>query len=211
MNDQQPKHSTKNPKLGNVYRTKTVEMQKELYRDWAETYEADSVGEFGYVGFETAAIEFAKRVPDKSCRVLDAGCGTGLSGVALMRQGYNNIHGVDLSPEMLKIADKTGAYQTLAEADLTQKLSIEPFDAVFASGVFGFGPPHPEHLGILIDALVPGGLAVLTVNGKGWDECGWEEKLPIEIKKQGLNLEEQFEIPYLEIEEIRGIVHVFRA
>ncbi len=205
------KTPTKSPKLGNVYRTKTVDMQRELYRDWADTYEADSVGEFGYVGFETAAKEFASRVAEKNAKVLDAGCGTGLSGVALKNQGYANLHGIDLSPEMLTKAEATGAYQSVEVADLTQALQVGPFDAVFASGVFGFGPPHPEHLGILVNTLKSGGLAVLTVNGKGWDECGWDEKFPKELEKQSLNLVEQVEIPYLEIEEIRGILLVFQA
>jgi len=160
----------------------------------------------------TAAAEFASRVADKSARILDAGCGTGLSGVALLRQGYDNIHGLDLSPEMLELAQATGAYQNLGQVDLTQKITVdEPFDAIFTTGLFGFGPPYPEHLGILLGVLKPGGLAVITVNGKGWDECGWSEKLPQVILERNLNLEEQFEIPYLEIEEIRGVVLVFRA
>ena len=201
----------KSAKLKEVYGERTVEIQRKIYREWATEYDQQSTQEFGYIGFETGAQEFARRVSDKHARILDAGCGTGLSGKALAGQGFDNIHGLDLSPEMLEIARETGVYQSLGEIDLTQAIkNKEPFDAVFSSGVFGFGPPHPEHLGIVMDVLKPGGLAIITVNGKGWDDLNWEEKLPLEIERQSLNLEEQFEIPYLEIEEIRGIMLIFR-
>ncbi len=199
-----------NKKLQDIYGTRTVDTQRALYKDWAGDYEADSVGEFGYVGFKTGAAEFAKRVPDKSARILDAGCGTGLSGRALAEEGYTNIHGLDLSPEMLEVASRSGVYQSLAEADLTQPVEVaEPYDAIFSAGLFGFGPPDPEHLHLLLNVLKPGGTAVITVNGKGWDDKDWENRLPAEVDAHQLDLVETLEIPYLENEDIRGILLVF--
>ncbi|MEM9278073.1 MAG: methyltransferase domain-containing protein [Pseudomonadota bacterium] len=203
----------KSEKLKDVYgKNRSVDDQRQIYREWAQTYDEQTTKELGWMGFKPAAEAFAARVTNKDARILDAGCGTGLSGSALADLGYKNIHGKDLSPEMLAIAEKTGAYQTLGEVDLTKPIPIEePFDAVFSCGVFGFGPPHTEHLPHLVKAAKPGGLVILTVNGKGWADMDWETKLQTVVSDHELNLEEQLEIEYLEKEGINGKLLVFRS
>ncbi|MEM7069457.1 MAG: class I SAM-dependent methyltransferase [Pseudomonadota bacterium] len=201
----------KSEKLKEVYRDRTVDDQREIYREWAETYDAQTTGEFGWMGFKPAAEVFAKRVTDRSARVLDAGCGTGLSGLALSEFGFGNLHGRDLSREMLAIAEDRNVYQSLGEVDLTVPLTEEPFDAVISVGVFGFGPPFPEHIHHLVNATKPDGLVILTVNGKGWVDRKWDTVLPDVIRTDNLRLTEQLDIPYLEKEEINGKLLVFRA
>jgi len=198
--------------LKNVYsKNRTVEDQREIYRKWAETYDQETTGEFGWMGFRPAAKAFAQRVSDRTLRVMDAGCGTGLSGVALAEHGFANIHGRDLSPEMLAIAEKTGVYASLSEIDLTQEISEDPYDAIFACGVFGYGPPHAEHIRLLVDATKPNGLIILTVNGNGWNDMEWDKKLSMVVSEHNLNLEENLDIEYLEKEKIGGKLLVFRA
>ncbi len=60
--------------------------------------------------------------PDKSLDVLDIGCGTGLSGLAL-RPYAKRLVGVDLSQGMLTKARQRECYDELTEAELTQFLS----------------------------------------------------------------------------------------
>ncbi len=195
----------KSAKLKSIYGKKTVDDQKQIYKNWAETYDADTLGDFGWVGFKPAADEFAKRVKDKSALVMDAGCGTGLSGVALSQVGFTNIHGYDLSPEMLMKAKETGVYDMLNEIDLTNPIKVDQsYDAIFSCGVFGFGPPYIEHLRHLLATLKPDGYAIITVNGKGWIDKNWEQELPKVIEQHSLNLEEQLEIDYLENENIKA-------
>ncbi len=202
----------KHAKLKDVYGHKSVEDQREIYKNWAETYDAETLGEFGWMGFKPAAEEFAKRISNKDARILDAGCGTGLSGTALSEQGFTNIHGCDLSPEMLEQAKKTGVYKSLTEVDLTNSINVkEPYDAIFSCGVFGFGPPFPEHLHHLIDILKSEGQAIITVNGKGWVDTNWSENLPKAIEKSDLQLSETLDIEYLENEGIKGKLLIFRA
>jgi predicted TPR repeat methyltransferase len=202
----------KSSKLKSVYDKSTVEDQRKIYKNWAETYDAETLGDFGWMGFKPAAEEFAKRILDKDARILDAGCGTGLSGIALTEQGFTNIHGKDLSPEMLTQAKKTGVYNSLSEVNLTNPILVEePYDAIFSCGVFGFGPPYPQHLHYLIDILNPGGHAVITVNGKGWVETKWPEELEKAVKQDALKLEETLDIEYLENEDIKGKLLIFRA
>ncbi|MGI9350890.1 MAG: class I SAM-dependent DNA methyltransferase [Rhizobiaceae bacterium] len=203
----------KSDKLKDIYgKNRSVDDQRKIYREWADTYDNQTTNEFGWMGFKPAAEAFAARVTDKAARILDAGCGTGLSGMALADQGFTNLHGRDLSPEMLRIANKRGVYRSLGEVDLTQPVSVdEPFDAVIASGVFGYGPPHAEHIPHLINAAKPGGIVILTVNGKGWDDMDWDARLHNVVSANQLNLEEQLEIKYLEKEEISGQLLSFRA
>ncbi len=200
----------KSSKLKDVYGNKTVEDQRKIYREWAKTYDAQTTGEFGWMGFKPAAAEFAKRVTEKNAIVLDAGCGTGLSGVALSKEGFTNIDGRDLSPEMLEQAEKTGVYQSLDEVDLTRPIETSKrYDAIFSSGVFGFGPPDPCHLHHLLKLLKPGGYAVITVNGNGWIEKNWPENLKKAVEENNLKLEEELDIKYLENEDIDGKLLIF--
>ena len=132
--------------------------------------------------------------------------------VALADQGFTNIHGRDLSPEMLRIANKRGVYRSLGVVDLTQPISSdEPFDAVIAFRCVWFGPPHVEHIPHLINAAKPGGIVILKVNGKGWDDMDWNTRLPQVVADHDLQLEEQLEIRYLEKEDINGQLLAFRA
>ncbi len=198
--------------LKSVYGDMTVEEKKAFYKDWAESYDSDTLDDFGWIGYKSSAAEFAKRVLDKSAHILDAGCGTGLSGVGLKDEGFTNVEGADFSPEMLAQAEAAGVYNNLFELDLTKPPEIKTkYDAVFSVGVFGFGPPFIPDLVNLISLAKPGAPVILTVNGKGWGDKNWDEELPKVIDEHSLTLEEQFEISYLEKEQINGVLLVFRA
>lgn len=50
-------------------------------------------------------IEVVKKFfPDKNIKILDVGCGTGLFLYSLRKEGYNNLWGIDISENMIKIA-----------------------------------------------------------------------------------------------------------
>jgi SAM-dependent methyltransferase len=64
---------------------------------------------------------------------MDAGCGTGLSGKALLAAGFITVDGVDVSRRSLEIARKTNAYRTLRAIDL-QRLPL-PIPDNFYNGL----------------------------------------------------------------------------
>jgi predicted TPR repeat methyltransferase len=64
-----------------------------------------------------AALAEARAFPPASADVLDLGCGTGLSGVAL-RGIAKSLTGVDLAPKMLEHARARGCYDVLEEGEL---------------------------------------------------------------------------------------------
>ena len=71
-------------------------------------------------------------MPLKS-RILDAACGSGLTGVALAQLGYENLEGIDISARLLEIARGTSVYRRLERVDMqTQPLPFDDgeFDAV---------------------------------------------------------------------------------
>jgi 2-polyprenyl-3-methyl-5-hydroxy-6-metoxy-1,4-benzoquinol methylase len=102
---------------------------------------------------------FGVRPPAK---VLDAGCGWGVTLLSLERRGYQAV-GMDISRSALESLDSPG--RALIEADLTQPLpaGLEPYDAVLALDVIEHlddDRTAVERLGSLVR---PGGLLVLSV------------------------------------------------
>jgi len=152
--------------------------KQSLFDDWAETYDHDLVDDLGYVADAEACRLLVSLVTDKQARILDAGCGTGLVGRRLMQAGYTDIHGNDYSAKMLEKAQATGAYRSLQQHDLTRPVQTDlPYDAAIAVGVFAFSVPSAEHLVNITGSLRPGGIAVVTVNGKAWREVDWAARL----------------------------------
>ena len=107
--------------------------------DWAATYDAEIV-ENGYATPARCAAAIAKFCPSDSL-ILDTGCGTGLSGVALVAAGFSQIDGFDITAEMLHGARARGLYRNiwLAQVGKPIDMSRGPYDGIAAIGVIGNG------------------------------------------------------------------------
>ena len=84
-----------------------------------------------------AALAEVRRFAPASADVLDLGCGTGLSGMAL-RGIARTLTGVDLAPKMLEQARARGCYGELAESDLVVWMRASAgarFDVIVAADV----------------------------------------------------------------------------
>lgn len=103
--------------LDRAYGASTPEENKAMYDAWAASYDAE-VGENGYATPGRLARALFRFLPDPGEPILDYGCGTGLSGLALKLAGFELLDGIDPSPEMLDRARKTGAYRSLSLLDL---------------------------------------------------------------------------------------------
>ncbi|MGI9373388.1 MAG: class I SAM-dependent DNA methyltransferase [Hyphomicrobiales bacterium] len=150
-----------------------------LYRDWADTYDGHLVDDLGYVLPGRVAAVVAEHITDKSTRVIDIGCGTGLTGQALVAQGFSTIDGLDFSPDMLVQAGAKNIYGALVEADLTQKLDIasNTYAAAMSSGTFTEGHVGAEAFDEIFRILKPEGTFIASVNLEIWDEGGFGPKL----------------------------------
>ncbi|MCJ8310223.1 MAG: methyltransferase domain-containing protein, partial [Rhizobiaceae bacterium] len=85
-----------------AYSLENNDQTRDHYRSWADTYDKEVSEVNGYAQPQRVAEMAAKIAPHKEVRILDAGCGSGLSGVALKAAGYKHIDGCDFSPEMLE-------------------------------------------------------------------------------------------------------------
>ncbi|WP_317054633.1 class I SAM-dependent DNA methyltransferase [Roseovarius rhodophyticola] len=125
--------------LDEAYHLDSPEDTQALYKDWAASYDAE-VGENGYATPGRLAEALAQHV-DTSAPILDFGCGTGLSGLALKLAGFKVIDGMDPNPEMLVLAKPKGVYRTLTEIDVADPnpISQGSYATIAAIGVIGTG------------------------------------------------------------------------
>jgi SAM-dependent methyltransferase len=100
------------------YRTLGV---REGYGGWAATYEASVPEELDLVLLD-ALSEVAW---GELGHAADLGCGTGRTGLWLRSKGVASVDGVDLSPEMLAVAQSRNLYDRLVEADVSAT-GLEP-------------------------------------------------------------------------------------
>lgn len=99
--------------------------------------------------------------------ILDAGCGTGLVGLDF-RQYARTLVGVDLSPEMLKLAKAREIYDDLREEELAACMCGLPerFDLIAAADVFCYIGDLAETLSAAKIALKPGGILIFSVEAQ---------------------------------------------
>jgi ubiquinone/menaquinone biosynthesis C-methylase UbiE len=135
----------------------------EAYGAWAETYDADSIGNFGYSAPEVAAKCLAELVlPTAS--VLDLGAGTGLVGEFLAKEGLARITALDLSADMLAVAKRKGCYHDILKMDAEAlDISDDSFDAGISVGTF-----TPNHVGLeamneFVRVVRPGGIICISL------------------------------------------------
>jgi len=164
---------TDDPNLTNAYAVTSKDEVRELYENWAETYDADFIEAQGYQMPQVIAEVFA--AAGGQGPVLDVGAGTGRGGEHLAEVGVQDIDGIDLSPDMLRVARRKGVYRALVAADITEPLAgIGPYNGIVSAGTFTFGHLGPEGLPALLDVAAPGCLFVLGVNAKHYASTGFE-------------------------------------
>jgi len=142
------------------------------YSSWAQSYDQKVGTDNAYAQPARATEMLLRYLSPANCRLLDAGCGSGLSGVALARAGFKSLDGCDFSTEMLEQAEKKSIYGNLFEADLNQPLTQiadATYDAVTAVGVFSFGHVDPKACVELLRVLKPDGFLIVALNEQFWN------------------------------------------
>lgn len=150
--------------LAEAYREKTPDEARQLYDDWATSYERDNLVKGFRLPWMAAAF-LARHLPSGSGPILDAGCGTGLVGESLAVLGYGPITGCDLSGEMMAVARRRGVYRSLDRQDLGQPMPYS--DAQFAAfaciGCYGPGHAPPHSLRELVRVTQTGGIGTFNL------------------------------------------------
>lgn len=163
-----------NAALDTVYTAQTPEALSAAYAEWAATYDSETAS-LGYLLPFLITAWVARHVPASEGPLLDAGCGTGLSGPQLKALGYSNIAGLDLSADMLKIAGNRQSYSDLKQAMLGGPLPWPDghFRAFFSTGVFTMGHAPASGLFELVRITRKGGHAIFTVRDKVFEAGGF--------------------------------------
>lgn len=151
----------------------------EFYRKWAEDYDHQMLDELGYTSPTTIAQQLSEHVTDTDAAVFDVGCGTGLTCVYLAEKGYSNLDGIDLSPDMVRVAGQRGIYRELLVGDVNQVLELKDasYGGVISSGTFTHGHVGPQPLDEIFRILEPGGILACTVHEDLWESMGFRTKL----------------------------------
>lgn len=153
-----------NRELEQVYAARSPDELAAAYAAWAAAYDRDTLAAGYCLPFQVLAW-VARYVRPDAGPLLDAGCGTGLSGPYLASLGYGRIAGLDFSEEMLKVAGSRNAYDDLKRATLGEVLPWQDnhFAAFFSTGVFTEGHAPASSLEELCRITRPGGAAIFTV------------------------------------------------
>jgi predicted TPR repeat methyltransferase len=164
-----------NEALDSVYSAASPDALAKAYADWAATYDSETAA-LGYLLPFLIVAWVTRYVPIGQGPLLDAGCGSGLTGPQLKALGYRDIAGLDLSDEMLKIAKGRDSYVELKQATLGEHLPWPDrhFRAFFSTGVFTIGHAPATGLRDLARITKKGGHAIFTVRDQVFERGGFQ-------------------------------------
>ncbi|MBU0799891.1 MAG: methyltransferase domain-containing protein [Alphaproteobacteria bacterium] len=108
-----------------------------LFDEYAPRFDRHLVETLEYDVPQTLATAINRHRPEGLLRILDLGCGTGLSGAALQARA-SWLEGIDLSPRMIAEAEKKGLYHRLHTGDMLAFMRTvrQPYDLIVAADVF---------------------------------------------------------------------------
>ena len=168
--------SDKTPMKPKLWTPRSVDETIDVYRDWAASYDADLSAGGYHTPARIAAALHDHLAPD--ALILDFGCGTGIAGAALRAQGFDRLHGTDITPQMIDRARPKQIYEKLWVGQPgVAPASPGTYAAIVAAGVVSLGAAPPETLDLLIDALAPGGLIALSFNDPTLADGRYEQHL----------------------------------
>ncbi len=193
--------------LDRAYAVVTPEDNRRLYADWAATYDEGFLAAHGYVYHRSVVAAFLRRDREVG-PVLDVGCGTGVVGQELARQGVVEIDGIDLSPQMLEVAatkltdSGAGVYRTLISADLTTTVDIADgsYTGVVSAGTFTHGHLGPEPLGELVRIAAPGAVLAIGINADYFESAGFADWFARAISNGVVSALEVVESPVYDVD-----------
>ena len=164
--------------VSEAYSLESAADQVAFYRKWAEDYDRQMLDELGFVAPMMIARYLEEKLSDPSCAIFDIGCGTGLTCVYFAERGYSHLDGIDLSPDMVRVAAERGIYRELLVGDVTQALERDDasYDGVVSSGTFTHGHVGPEPLDEIFRILKPGGWLACTVHRDIWQSMGFDAR-----------------------------------
>lgn len=115
-----------------------IDEVKDIYSVFSKTYEREVKHEMNYTAYIRVPGLVMKHLHTPTPRILDLGCGTGLSSLPFFKNGYE-VTGIDASHAMIERARRL-PYKKLLCQNLEKSLRVrdESFDAVVMVGVMEY-------------------------------------------------------------------------
>ena len=179
------------PNLEDAYALSSKQDVKDLYSDWAQSYDTGFSDTQGYQMPRVVAQAFV--AAGGVGPVLDVGAGTGLVAEQLIAAGVSVIDGLDLSDDMLAVARAKGVYRGLYTGDITVPLSLPKvgYQGVVSAGTFTLGHVGPAAISNLLDVASSGAVFVISVNAKHFQSAGFATQMDaFGDQIQGLTLDD---------------------
>lgn len=124
--------------------------------------------------------------------VLDFGCGTGLSGMALKAVGFDVVDGCDLDEANVETAQNCGAYRQVWLGVKAGAGHVRRGDYQVIAACDVLVPnTSPATLNVLLDVLAPGGFLALSMDEEILNDRAFYE--PLDIAVLDPSLEQVFE------------------
>ena len=187
-----------------IYKLTTSEELLKYYQNWTKKnkYNQDMVS-WKYTAPQETVLVLKKYALNNECKILDAGCGTGLVGIELKKCGYSNIEGIDFSQNMLDLIPKS-IYKKIEKVDLNKPLKFETnmYDVVMCVGTFTYGHVRPQALDELIRITKNKGLICFTINEGIYEEYGFDNKIKELSNNKSWDVKEFFKSDYITTKDV---------
>ena len=173
-----------------IYKLTSKKEVLKYYNDWTNNaqFNQDMVT-WKYTAPTNAAKLLCKYSPNKDIQILDAGCGSGLVGMELAKNGYINITGADFSQSMMDLIPKN-IYKSLKLIDLNETLFYKKnsFDAIICVGTFTYGHVKAHALDEFSRITKNNGLICFTVNEGIYGKYKFDKKIAELSKNNSWNI-----------------------
>ena len=177
----------------------------EVYIDWAKKYDYDNDHVLGTVSQPKSVNLLSTRLKDKTAKIIDVGCGTGLVGEKLKAKDFIYFDGLDISKDMLSIAKSRG-YRNLFLGSLNKQLPVldDAYDAAMCIGVFTHGHVSSDGFNELCRIVKPGGYVCFTINEGVFEEYGFKDMIAEFQLNKAWEVISLYKDDYMTLENVKG-------
>ena len=196
-----------------LHTLKSTDEVRDLYDDWSKNdkYNQDMI-DWEYSGPREVVSAFLPHASNKGIKILDAGCGSGLVGEELSKEGYSIIHGADIAAKLMN-SIPAGLYHELHNIDLNKPINFTDdfFDAVLCVGTFTFGHVKAKALSEFTRIVKSGGIIGFTINEGVFLDHGFKSELDHLVIKKKISQLDFYLSDYLSSKGVKAWLGIYRV